>query len=83
MPGRPPDGLHGELAVTVGSGAEDDADVLGEFQPRAAARDTAPSSASPDSTAFTTSDSSRASHAPRASAACAYTCAVAKAISRA
>ncbi len=41
----------------------------GEFQPRAAARDTAPSSASPLSTALTTSDSSRASQAPRASAA--------------
>ncbi|CAM5694113.1 hypothetical protein STENM327S_02161 [Streptomyces tendae] len=55
----------------------------GEFHPRAAARDTAPSSASPLSTAFTTSDSRRASQAPRASAACAYTWAVAKAISRA
>ncbi len=55
----------------------------GEFQPRAAARLTAPSSASPLSTAFTTSDSSRASQAPRASAAWAYTWAVAKAISRA
>lgn len=57
--------------------------MLREFQPSAAARDSAPSSASPDSTALTTRDSSRASHAPRASAACAYTWAVAKAISRA
>lgn len=55
----------------------------GEFQPSAAARETAPSSASPERTALTTSDSRRASQAPRASAACAYTWAVAKAISRA
>ncbi len=55
----------------------------GAFQPRAAARETSLSSASPETTAFTTRDSRRASQAPRASAACAYTCAVAKAISRA
>ena len=45
----------------------------GDPQPSAAARESTPSSASPDSSELTTSASSRASQAPRASAACAYT----------
>ena len=51
-------------------------------QANAAARERTSASTSPRKIASTTRASSRASHAPRASAACAYTCAEANAISR-